>query len=57
METLDTTSVGSSDTDIGRYQIALWLSIVLVLITYAAVIPFAFMENKQDALLFTRFGN
>ena len=45
-----------SDADIQRYQIALWVSILLVVIALSAAYTLAFMEFKKDTILYSSFN-
>ena len=45
-----------SDADIQRYQIALWVSIGLVVIALSAAYSLAFMEFKKDTILYSSFN-
>ena len=45
-----------SDAEIQRYQIALWTSILLVVIALAAAYSLAFMEFKKDTILYSSFN-
>ena len=45
-----------SDADIQRYQIALWVSIGLVVIALAAAYSLAFMDFKKDTILYSSFN-
>ena len=45
-----------SDADIQRYQIALWVSILLAVIALSAAYSLAFMEFKKDTILYSSFN-
>jgi hypothetical protein len=45
-----------SNADIQRYQIALWISVLLVVIALSAVYSLAFMDFKKDTILYSSFN-
>jgi uncharacterized membrane protein YukC len=45
-----------TDSDVQLYQISLWLTVALILALFFAVYALAFMENKKDSILYTRFN-
>jgi type IV secretory pathway VirB3-like protein len=45
-----------SDNGIQRYQIALWVSVALVLTIAAAVYSLAYMSFKKDSMLYSSFN-
>ena len=45
-----------SNADIQRYQIALWISVLLVVIVLSAVYSLAFMDFKKDTILYSSFN-
>jgi len=51
----DTNSTVSSDS-VARFQISLWISVILAFATYGAVYALAFMENRKDTVLYSRFN-
>ncbi len=40
-----------------RWQVAQWLSILLVVIVFYTVYYIAFMDLKRDSLLYSKFGS
>jgi hypothetical protein len=47
---------GPTSTEIARYQIALWVSILLVVAVFVAVTSIMFMSFKKDTLLYGSFN-
>ena len=45
-----------TDDEIGRYQIALWLSIIMTLIAIGAIYSLAYMPFKKDTMLYSSFN-
>ncbi len=62
--TLSTSSLSSSTSnstvvtmnDIGRYQIALWTTVLLIVTVIATVYSLMYMDLKRDTLLYSKFN-